>query len=315
MQERTADTDEERQIVPLEPGRAFCLVMACDAAYAMPLATSLRSLAESNPSLWPIDVRLLVDSFSPQEMRKIDDSLPNGSIMFTWTQVDLKMFSEYSTLRHVSPMTFARLLIPTVLGSDMTRVLYLDADTLVLGDLRPLWEMDLGGQTIGAVTDHADPKIHAKAPGFEEIPHVSKYFNAGMLLIDLQKWRKQGISEKALTYLEHHPHSPFSDQDALNVACCDRWAELESRWNFQNHFDHCILNMPQQMRPDIIHFISQVKPWKPQFLSLNASLHERYRRRTQYARSFRETVVDETTTARLKLKAALARWWALLACG
>ena len=146
---------------------------------------------------------------------------------------------------------------------------------------------DLRGAAVAAVRDHhvdSDLKSNLRDRTVG-VPRVRDYFNAGVMLIDLPEWRRQRISEKALQYLHEHCNSPYSDQDALNVACDGMWKELDSTWNFQNHHVTRIDRQPPTRRPAIVHFITSSKPWKPSSSSINAALYDRFRRRTRFRRS------------------------------
>jgi lipopolysaccharide biosynthesis glycosyltransferase len=251
----------------------------------MPLATTLRSVAESNSANWPLDVRVLTNGFSERSQKNVLDSLPKGSASIRWVPVDLEPFGGCSTAAYISDMTYARFLIPHIVSRSVNRVLYLDADLLVLEDLRPLWETDLGGAAVGAVLDSLDPKLKRREAGLERVPRVSHYFNAGVLLVDVEQWRKQRVSEKALEYLTANPQSPYSDQDALNVVCDGRWKQLPGRWNFHDHFAKSIADMDQTERPAVVHFVTGMKPWKPSSRSPHALLYDTFRSRTHYARN------------------------------
>jgi Glycosyl transferase family 8 len=99
----------------------------------------------------------------------VEGSLPAGSAQIQWITVDLKQFSRYEGLTtHVSTMAYARILIPDLLPETRSRLLYLDADLLVLGDVAPLWTVDLQGAPLGAVLDRLDPLIKAGDPGLRE---------------------------------------------------------------------------------------------------------------------------------------------------
>jgi lipopolysaccharide biosynthesis glycosyltransferase len=279
------------------------IVFACDETYALPLATALRSAVDANRGSEPLDVYILCDQFSANTRKKVIDSVPEGSAVIRWVQVDLSSFEKFPTLPHISSkMTFARFMIPHVFTTDVHRVLYLDADLLVLDDLGPLWEMDLKGAVLGAVLDRIlDPQLKACAPGLEKFPRVRDYFNAGVLLIDLDRWRMERISETALEYLIRCPDSPLADQDALNVACDGRWTELGLHWNFYDHFQTPILRIPPSDRPKIAHFTGQ-KPWKASALSVNADLYELFRRRTRFSRSYADKFQDLAIEAWFRLK-------------
>jgi lipopolysaccharide biosynthesis glycosyltransferase len=283
------------------------IVMACDESYAMQLAIALRSATDANRSGEPLNVYVLVDHFSPSMRQRVINSLPEGSAMIQWVPVDLRSFEGFSTLPRISKMTFARFMIPRIFANDVQRVLYLDADILVLDDLGPLWDIDLKGAVIGAVSDRIlDPQIKAGRPGLEKFPRVRDYFNAGVLLIDLDRWRKERISEKALEYLMSHSDSPLADQDALNVACDGCWTELGLRWNFYDHFETPILHMSPAERPKIVHFTGQ-KPWKASVLSVNADLYEAFRRRTRFPRTHTEKMRDLCSGMWARLRRHLGR--------
>ena len=273
------------------------LVFACDEAYAMPLATTLRSIVEANASSWPLEFHVLSDDFSERTRGRLVNSLPEGSASIRWVPVGLDLFRDFSTLRHVSKVTYTRLLIPRVFPATVSRVLYLDADLLLLDALGPLWETDLDGAVVGAVSDEfIVPAINAGAPGFEGVPQVRDYFNAGVLLIDLARWREERITEKALDYLARHPQSPYSDQDALNVACDRLWTKLDPRWNFQPHgitgkFNQRISDLRPDQRPFIVHFVTVEKPWYWRVRSPNAEFYDAFRSRTLFARTPRDRLL------------------------
>jgi len=261
------------------------IVLACDETYAMPLATTLRSIVENNRKKWPLNIHILSDGFSEQTKSKILNSLYEGSVSLNWVQVDSGLFSGFSTLEHVSKMTYARLLTPRLFPKTANKVLYLDADILVLDDLSPLLETDLEGAVVGAVLDCFDSLLKEGKTTTGKFPTVRDYFNAGVLLIDLDQWRKEQISEKGLNYLYKNPLSPFSDQDALNFACDGMWKKLDSHWNFQKHLGVKISDMSAAHRPGIVHFVTEAKPWNARIPNLNASFYDSFRSRTCFART------------------------------
>jgi lipopolysaccharide biosynthesis glycosyltransferase len=277
------------------------VVMACDADYAMPLATALRSFVESNRGSWPIEFHMLSDGFDDAIKKRVLDSLPVGSVLIHWVPLDLMLFQGLWTRDDVSKMTFARLMIPKMLPNSISKVLYLDTDILVLGDLKPLWETNLEDSVLGAVLDNLDSHFKSGRSGYEDAPRVQNYFNAGVLLIDLDRWRKEQVSEKALAYMDRHRKTPFMDQDALNVVCDGRWKSLDHRWNFHDCWSRSISNLSLADRPVIAHFVSIMKPWNTGMLSVNACFYDTFRRRTCFARTKSD-----------KLKDCIQRAWARL---
>jgi lipopolysaccharide biosynthesis glycosyltransferase len=268
------------------------LVFACDPGYAMPLATTLLSVAQANRRSWPLRIYILACGFSSNTKAKIADSLPKGSCLIEWVSVDVTAFSGFSTIRHISSATYARFLMTNSLPEEISKVLYLDADILVLDDLGSLCETDLGGAVLGAVVDErvtTHIKMGNTSLGGLPLPYVPDYFNAGVLLIDLVKWRTERISEKAIEYLELYPHSAFSDQDALNFACDGKWKRVPSRWNYyQIDLKKSLSDLSDTQRPGIIHFQGWSKPWDPGSLNINARFYDSFRSGTLFARTLGE---------------------------
>ena len=282
---------------------AQSIVLACDGSYAMQLATTLRSITNAHPSGWPLDFYVLVDDFSLDARLKVEESIPSGAASIRWSPVDLASFQGFSSAPHLSSkIIFARLLLPWLFSDDTRRILYLDADLLVLDDLRPIWDLDLDGAAVGGVLDTLDLAIKQGMPGLEGVPAVTDYFNAGVLLIDLPQWREERISERAFAYLSAHPQSPFGDQDALNFACDGLWKKLDQRWNFQDHHETRIADMTPTERPAIVHFVTGEKPWLPSSLSVNAGLYDAFRSHTRFARTRRDRFSDTALATWRRIK-------------
>jgi lipopolysaccharide biosynthesis glycosyltransferase len=136
------------------------------------------------------------------------------------------------------------------------------------------------------------PELKTRWTQSEPIPSVASYFNAGVLLIDMERWREEQISEKAVAYLRQFPKTPFSDQDALNVVCDGRWKKLDAEWNQQNHFGTSLAETPADDRPRVVHFITGSKPWNTSQYHPSAAFYDQYRQRTRFARSLSERVRD-----------------------
>lgn len=285
------------------------IVMACDEGYAMPLATALRSITDSNSRHWPLNIYILSDGFRKQTQERIRRSLPEGSVVLHWLHITLERFYNFTTLTHISRMTFARFLLADLLPLETTRVLYLDSDLLVLRDLGALWESCLDEVCAAAVPDDGfDSLLKRQDSHWAGMPHTQRYFNAGVLLINLDLWRRQRIGERAAQYLAEHPVSPFADQDALNFVLDGSWTVLTEEWNFQRHLETSVADMEPELRPAIVHFVTAKKPWKREFHTPNESLFDGYRRRTQFSRTLGMRLADAWTTTWFLLKQELKRF-------
>lgn len=157
----------------------------------------------------------------------------------------------------ITRATYLRLQIGDVFP-DEPRVLYLDADMVVLKDLRPLLTRPGNGLPLAAVLDPTDVMLkYADAmPGWRDLglPGDREYFNAGLMLLDLDVCESSRLFERAHEFLLKYPEcARYHDQDALNWAAEDRWTRLEAEWN--------VFTMSTIVaRPDFVHRAEPVLP-------------------------------------------------------
>ncbi|MFH8387179.1 glycosyltransferase family 8 protein [Kitasatospora sp. NPDC018058] len=233
------------------------LVCGVDDGYARPLRTLMHSIAAAHPDTVG-ELRLIVldQQISAANRKAI---LRDADRTGLRTELRLAPLTDprYPVSDWVSGAVYVRLAIPEVIP-DERRVLYLDADTLVLGDLRPLLRQSLDGRPIGAVRDPQNPVIGRgiQLPGWDQlgIPYGRDYFNSGVMLIDLDRCRRLGVFERSRQFLSEHPDKVrFWDQDALNWAVDDNWQRLERRWN-------TFAMSPQAAQPGFIHYAEADSP-------------------------------------------------------
>ncbi|MBB5753989.1 glycosyltransferase [Prosthecomicrobium pneumaticum] len=157
---------------------------------------------------------------------------------------------------HLSRAAYARLFLPDLLP-DRKRVLWLDADTIVLSDLRPLWEVDLGGRLVAAVPDDFILGHELAATGCRP----GDYVNSGVMVMDLEAWRRSGAARRALAMLADPTHNA-EDQSIINGILRGEVHRLGRCWNFHVNRFH---EYPRHLRPRapaIVHFCGQAKPWR-----------------------------------------------------
>lgn len=162
--------------------------------------------------------------------------------------------------KRLSNIVYARLMIDRLVGDDVGRVIYLDCDMLVRDTIETLYESDLQGQAIAAVRD----SIGAFITGGRDLRNnhdlfniADPYFNAGMLLIDIAKWRDADIiaqMERALA--DGVMARIYYDQDLLNLIFAGKWRQLEWRWNTVD-----ARHAHEGLNPAILHYTGEAKPW------------------------------------------------------
>lgn len=162
-----------------------------------------------------------------------------------------------------STAMYHRLLLPDLLADDYDRILYLDADIHVEhGDFAALLCADLAGRPFAAVRDNPQwrtPQRHArdlKALGCEN----TRYFNSGVLLIDVPHWRAARLLPRAIDFgMRHHDRLMRHDQTVLNAVAAGDWAEISPVWNWQ--YSRRAQLFEAMVSANVIHFIGPVKPW------------------------------------------------------
>lgn len=166
--------------------------------------------------------------------------------------------------KRLSKVVFYRCILPSVLPSSLSSVLYLDCDVLVLGELEDLWNTDLHGYALAAVPDAAvvNPERCARL----HYDASNNYFNGGVLLLNLDYWRKHNVEEQCKAYYRKHPQEIiYNDQDLLNGLLFDKKKLVGLKWNLQeNAFRRRTAHLyPKQLISDcvILHYSSR-KPWQ-----------------------------------------------------
>ncbi|PMR69367.1 glycosyltransferase family 8 protein [Halomonas heilongjiangensis] len=194
------------------------------------------------------------------------------------------------------------------LPADCERVIYLDCDVVVLKDLAELWDTPLAGHTLAAAMDLCNPSnLHSR----REPEH---YFNTGVLLVDLPRWRAERVGESALACLKEEGASfKYPDQDALNHVLAGNWRRLSPAWNFQPtayaavekrypHLQPFRAELQAAIRsPGIVHFIGSTKPWHPACVHPLQGLFLHFSRSTPWPINDRELKSALPLTKRIRL--------------
>jgi len=241
------------------------LLFCCNRNYAQHLCVALISVLANNPDFQFFVVVASNGDFGEDgdRIRKSLEIFPNVVLKFESFQPPPLL--SLPTNFHYSTDTYTRLWVDTFFPNDVTRVLYLDADLIVVGDIAPLWRADLEGKLLGAVSIPGSTRC-----GFLSIPEAAGYFNSGALVIDLVQWRQTGAADEVLSYVAANPEKLIdADQDALNACFFARRHSLPSIYNvitpfyFQYHdvgLDEATL-ADIQHRAVVVHFNGASKPW------------------------------------------------------
>lgn len=264
------------------------IVCAADNNYAMPLAVMACSMLSNHQSNRKIILFIIDGGIKNHNKRKILNSLKSDRCKVNFVKIPSYLLKEIDRVHnpseikqikadYVSIASFYRLLIPDLLPKEIDKVIYLDCDIIVRGNIENLWKIDIGNNYLLAAQDTSilslsNPKSKLNCQKLGLNPKA-KYFNAGVLVINLNKWREDKLTQRAIDYLQQNlKYIGWYDQGVLNGLFADRWQELDPRWNMsppstygytsweQSPFSEEVYN--NLIRdPYIIHFLSKPKPW------------------------------------------------------
>jgi len=257
-------------------GRRIPITLAADDGFAMPLAVALRSALDTLADGWSLAAFVLDGGISAANRERLERSLASPRLSLRFVAPRPQALAGIRHRGRVSHATYFRILAPELLPPDLERVIYLDADVRVASDLGRLWTEPMRDASVLAVRDAGAPLVSSPrglvnhrelglAPGLG-------YFNAGVMLIDLVRWRAEQLTPKLLRYLGEHAHAVrWWDQDALNALLAGRWGELDPRWNQIPQFWEPAQGeddpFPPALRelvirdPWIVHYSTGSKPW------------------------------------------------------
>lgn len=203
-----------------------------DDNYAMITAVSVISLIENNR--WDHDLHFyIVDAYQNEENREKLRTLieENGAYCHFIAEINYEAYMDkpihYARWCRVA---FARLFLDELFHKypDVHKILYMDCDTMVRRSLKALWDMELEGKT-AAVVREPFSKMHWKNLGLKR----DTYFNNGILLIDIDKWRMEKLDEAAAVFLNaRNGKVPYADQGVNNHILSDKVKYVHPKYNF-----------------------------------------------------------------------------------
>lgn len=236
------------------------IFFATDDNYAPYMAVSIRSLLENADKNYLYKIYILISSLSEENQSSIKSLKTEFSeISFVCIKEELDKVSGMLSMRdYYSKATYYRFFIAK-LFPQYNKVLYLDCDIVVTGDISRLYRQYLGDCLVGAVQDEVINDIPVFCDYVEQVVGVQScnYFNAGILLMNTKAFRAEKIEDKFVKLLNFYKFTVAQDQDYLNVICKERVKYLNLGWN-KTAFHNPLFN---NRYLGIIHYKMNWKPW------------------------------------------------------
>lgn len=254
--------------------------MAADENYAMPMSVTIASMLKNAKKTTKYDIYILTPQEFSTKSKYLILSLQEMKEGCKITFIKMGDVFDKTPIKtsHLSKVSYYRLLSASLLPQ-YNKCLYLDVDTVVEEDLSILFRMSIddylvaGVKAAGYFFPERWAETHRKELG---IPNIDQYINAGVLMMDLAKFRQNNL-EKVLISLSENGYSS-EDQDVINVACYGQIKCIPLKYNLMNKYfspeqgrykpDNIISKVFSKQEiseaisnPTIIHYASKIKPW------------------------------------------------------
>ena len=242
--------------------KAIPIFYACDDNFVKYMIVSLHSLIKNADGDRFYDVHVLHTNISDRMKEKaLELQRENVKISFDDVSEYLLKIKDKLPIRHYyTKTTYFRLFIAEMFPM-YDKAIYIDSDTVVRSDISELYDTDIGDCLVGACHEQAMVQVDVYGSYAERVVGVSRhnFFNAGMILINANRWRSMGMLDRFLYHLGEYNFVVTQDEDYLNLICKDRVYWLDQRWNtavtegFRYPFGID--------EAKIIHYIMVNKPW------------------------------------------------------
>lgn len=238
------------------------VVCATNNDFAFHCGVMLESLLDNSKKPKNIFIYLLCPSISKPNKTSLLQIVQKYGSNIEFVKIDLSKVilpKKY----HLSKDTCSRMLASDLL-KDINKFVYLDSDILVLEDISKLYNISLDKYPLGAIKSF---NLYSKHLGWAKLKDKD-LFNAGILLIDANYFRKNKVSKKLLNMLRMKKTKIKFTQDVLNIFFNGNWKKLSVKWNVQASFFGSEIKNDSNKKeietaiknPAIIHFTGSIKP-------------------------------------------------------
>jgi lipopolysaccharide biosynthesis glycosyltransferase len=235
------------------------VVTGANDRFAIPLTAMLYSLLENKVSTNPVIIYIIDSQISEKNKSILTNTVKRFNAEIKYLPIDLTLYDGYKLIYHLTQETYHRISIPDLLEKDIEKVIYLDSDMIIKEDITRLWDVNIDHYFLAAVID-AWQGIKKLRHSDLSIPDDCDYFNAGVLVLNLKKWREHNITNQIIDFMKKNQSIiRYPSQDPMNAILHDKWLQLDEKWNLQSkHF----LFPDLRIEPAIIHFTGEdSKPW------------------------------------------------------
>lgn len=251
------------------------IVYTTDDNFIIQVTTSIVSVYENNKADVNIFVLLKnVSEFNKNVLKTTAEKYGHDINLIELESIDVYFGLPVNT-GGWNDIVLSRLFLDKILPSEVERVIYIDGDTIVRDSLNDLWNINLNNNILGAVVEPVTSMKRKVQLGLEK---EDPYYNAGILLIDLKKWKESNAGNRILNFYKAHNYKLFAnDQDAINGELKGEIQPIDIKYNYNNtfyYYPYWFLkkkdnNLPSKdiykdsiSNPYVIHYLGEERPWR-----------------------------------------------------
>lgn len=244
------------------------IALCTDEKYSFPCGVCVTSILENNKEE-ECNIYIIANKLSHITIEKFKELQREYRQKVEVILVSDNAFDGLKICDRFPKSIYYRFLLPQLLLNE-EKVIYLDCDIIITNSLRQLWETNIDDLACGVIEDQRSDDIRIQ----NRLELYKKYFNSGVLLINLDYWRKEKTANKLIEFIYKNPDiCVLPDQDALNYILHDKVKFLEYKYNYQELFylpvKETFLHkskwknlIPREEIPVVIHYTQGTKPWK-----------------------------------------------------
>lgn len=233
------------------------IAFSCNNGWIDKLATTVVSILKHADKNDFYKFYILDSNITEYNKQKLLEIKSNINFDIEYLKIDASLFKNAPVTHHFKVETYYRLSLPSII--DVDKLIYLDVDTLVMKNIAELYNIELNNAYAAAVED-----ILSITTTMHKLD-VKRYFNAGVMLLNLKKIREDNLEEQFFDVVNNHSELiSWVDQCVLNYVFKENVLFLDETYNFQ-HQDSIPIALKNYKKKKnnimVLHFVSQKKPW------------------------------------------------------
>jgi lipopolysaccharide biosynthesis glycosyltransferase len=271
------------------------IAIACDNSFVNHAITMLYSLYKNNSEL-KFNIHVLDADLNLKHKLKLITFFFRVGFKFQFYKVDYSLIKNAPISNHINLSTYNRIFLPSLLSKNINEVVYIDCDVIIIKNIDPILNCDITNYYVAAAEEIISDDDKRRL----DFGNQESYFNAGILKVNLKKWREDEMQDKFIDFISSSLDKiKYWDQDVLNFCLKGNWKRLNQIYNvthfffYPNNYPPSYFDLNEHEYQEIlenaaiIHYTSHQKPW------IEGCKHPKKELYFQYQLTFKQLLFDK----------------------